>query len=184
VLFRIAAMKIGMHPLQRERLKKTCFRGEAKAGCFLHWRTDDEVTGALNRDLVEGITEFVRKLGRGDHREDYSLTIECDEDVGWSSTIPREVAEAAGVKLAYRDLNKRAKALFVEDLDYPAPLTREVTLVVTVHVRDFPNAPDAPFKAINVFVESMYPGPDVGPLDGDMTEREGVVFLDWEAVGE
>jgi hypothetical protein len=31
-----------------------------------------------------------------------------------------------------------------------------------------------------VFIHSIYTGPDIGQLWGDVTERENAVFLDWE----
>lgn len=164
-------------PLQQEqRLRGTCFRGERKAGCFIRWRTaadvvlDPQVKAQLEEEIEDILDSKDFQPG------DYSFTMELNDWVGWDSTASLE--EVAGLQTEQRPLNKRTTALFVADPRFKARLTKLLTMIVKIQ-EDSRRAGD-----VAVLLESMYPGQDVGPLRGDVTAREGRIFLDWEQKGQ
>src|SRR5579883_2597746 len=158
----------------RERLKTTCFRHQAcgDAGRITLWNNAQEV---IEDRRVRGplLTEVARAVNAGEVPDDFSLTVELDEVVGWESTIDYE--DARGLHVARSDLNRHASALFVDD-DTPAPRTNKLTVVF--------NVTEGRTEDFAVFVVSIYPGVDVGGLDGDVSERERRVFFPWGSRGD
>lgn len=157
----------------RERLAGLCFRPNARlAGNFSRWRDaeaifrDSEVRALFRADLEEAIADEC--FGT------QSVSIECHKPVGWSSTAP-----ISGVKDDDRERfepNKKSTGWRVRrDADHlQAPQTSELTIVYALR-RD-----DHEFVAT---IYSLYPGPDVGELIDDVSEREGVVFFDFAHPG-
>lgn len=157
----------------KERLAGTCFRGPAchKAGNFRHWEhVEDVFADPFVRDrFLEIVLERVEEAGLW-RRRAFSDTLTCPRPVGWASTERRDAFGEE--ELEPFALNKRSTGLRVkaERADILAPLTADLTVVYDVIAED---------RGWLVLVHSMYPGPDVGELDGDVSAREGCVFFDW-----
>lgn len=159
-----------------KRLRGTCYRNQQTAGCFINWRSSyDLFNDPLASDLVEEqISEIVDEMDNAGLMDDnQSFTIEMPCDIGWSSTISQTELDEA-VALERKPLNRRANAMFVIDPRIPAPLTKLVTFVAQIKFQ-------GDWVAI---IHSIYPGPDIGELKGNITRREKVVFFDWDTPGE
>ncbi len=156
-----------------ERLNGTCFRGPDvhKAGNFFRWHT----MMSLLRDSfvsVEFINELTYRWKQG-RLGSYSVTLMHPEFVGWESTdilglyLESELEEFAP--------NHHSNVLRVRSrVDRFSPRTREITLVYELKKEG---------TYATAVVYSVYPGKDIGKLDGDITEREGRVFFDWNHPG-
>lgn len=157
-----------------DRLKKRCFRIDTKrAGLFDRWSSAETLLRdpAILRGLAADVLECWNDGGVG---LTYSVQITCDRSVGWASTMPSD-------DIDFYDLEcfelGRGCALRVK-LDRQhlrAPRTDDVTIVY--ELKEEYGHPTA-------VVHSIYPGPDIGPLEGNITEREGVVFFDWDHPGQ
>ncbi|MFH0928101.1 MAG: hypothetical protein V1821_01365 [bacterium] len=159
-----------------ERLARTCFRplSEPRAGNFQRFRSAREIIArrGIIQKLQEECLGELREL-QGDESR-FSFSLQDLGFVGWSSTAPREGFLAE--QLEPLELNWRATALRVKkDLELLAPPTREITFVVNLKMTP---------REVILFVFSIYPGPDVGELVGDVSLREGVVFFDWNHPGK
>ncbi len=157
-----------------ERLKMTCFRGQDQklAGNFKLWESVEEMFqgSALNK-LEDDAWEQWRVDEFGTH----SVTIEMPIHVGWESTDNKDKYPIDALEKF--NPNGRSTALRIRSnhTEHLAPLTRDITLVYQLE--------DQRGEA-KVTIWSMYPGDDIGELDGDITEREGRVFFDWNHPGE
>jgi hypothetical protein len=159
------------------RLWTTCFRGThlRLAGNFSKWNSVGDMISDndIMRYFVEEFAEAMERREFGTN----SFMGDCDEDVGWASTAP-----VGSIPYAVREhhleefnLNRRAKALRVKpDAGLSAPKTPIFTVVYELWNGQTPT----------MTVGSIYPGPDVGNLLGNVSEREGVVFFGWEHPGE
>ena len=94
--------------------------------------------------------------------------------VGWPGTD--ELTKYKPEDLEEFSPNRHSKALRVKKdrLDLLVPLTNFVTLVYELRPERYQTA---------IIVHSMYPGKDIGELHGNITEREKVVFFDWDHPG-
>lgn len=159
-----------------KRLRTTCYRNQQTAGCFIDWRSSHDVFEDIEAsELIENqINEIVNEMdNEGLTSDEQSFTIEMPYEIGWSSTIALSRLPG-GVELEEKPLNRRARAMFVADPLTPAPLTSLVTFVIQVKF-------DGDWT---VLIHSIYPGPDIGQLKGNMTKREKIAFFDWNALGE
>ncbi len=158
-----------------ERLLTRCFRGTdlRLAGNFSAWNS---VFWFWKDQLV--LDQFLREvedLWATRDFDTHSVNINHNVFVGWESTSPIERYNTDDLE-SFR-LNRRAQGLRVKTdrADLLAPRTKEITIVF-----EFRSENDRPVAIIH----SIYPGRDVGDLDGDITEREGRVFFDWNHSGE
>ena len=158
-----------------DRLKKTCFRGyhNRLAGNFKLWETAE----SLFRDpiVMEVLLEEVHELWQNRDFGSRSATVVHSHDVGWEST---DLAEKFDLdELERFNPNRHSSALRVKQhlLTLKAPLAKLITLVF-----EFKDEDGNP----TVIVHSIYPGTDIGELEGDVTEREDRVFFDWNHPGE
>jgi hypothetical protein len=166
---------------QRERLANRCFRGKClkKAGNFRLWDSFEslmEDVKILELFLAE-LSKIVADLDDRDLVTE-SFTLEYGSPVGWASTISFN-ALPGDVTVEYFLLNRRGgTGMKVVNSDFGAPLTSEVTFIVSIRqeTRD-----GEPYWL--VFTQSIYPGTDVGELEGDVSEREGVAFFDFAQYG-
>lgn len=162
---------------QAERMLPLHFRGHTvnKAGNFCQklWCGPSEVIHDLKHELEE---EIEGAINEGDF-ETRSVTITCDEYVGWSST---STFNKHLMKWYERfEPNHRSTALrFRPEAPYCASPTKDITLVYQV----FESGVDQG-HGYHVSFKTMYPGTDIGELVGDITKNEGVVFYDWEHTG-
>ena len=156
------------------RLQNTCFRGPERrlAGNFLRWRNLVQV---LNDGIVLGqLMEAVENAILENERQN-SLTVDYPEPVGWSSTDRLERYRPEDLEPF--KLNKRSTALRLkaDRTHLAAPSTSFLTIIFEASLHDKPPA---------VVIRSVYPGEDIGELDGDLTAREKCVFFDWSHPGE
>ncbi len=160
----------------RNRLSKTCFRPNSIhcAGNFSLWESSEDL---LKEPSVKAfiIEEAEAILNEGKTGGIYSVTYTHTENVGWSSTNDR-------MKYSHLDLedffpNRKSMAMRINTTrkDILAPLTNDITFVLELSSRN-----ERPF----VVIKSIYPGNDIGDLEGNITKREGVVFFDWNHPGE
>lgn len=161
-----------------QRLRQTCFRpgDQPRAGNFRHWRQmysvlDDRIVmDALCNVLAKEIIEYEGEVVEA------SVQIRHDEVVGWASTSSINGFVAHQLRDFAPNSHTRALVINPKRRDIRAPQTKLVTIVY-----EFKYEEDNGWVAV---IHSIYPGPDIGELDGDITEREGVVFFTWEHPGE
>jgi hypothetical protein len=157
-----------------KRLKTTCFRGRGLklAGNFQLWESvEDVMSGDVLTNLLDNALELWRTRDFGTH----SLQLKMPTEVGWESTAAKRnflVDELERFKPNKHSCAERVRPHHVKCL---APLTRDLTIVY--EIKDQRREP-------KVTIRSIYPGVDIGELDGDVTKREGRVFFDWNYPGE
>lgn len=162
-------MKIIVPNNQKPRLRNTHFRRPRlpQAGNF--------VPGIGWPNLVEMFREKLDhqiNLAIAADELTFSITLDAKELIGWCGTvceqqIPREDTETF-------TLNKRATCRMIKrNTDHEAPLTTEVTFIIRI-----------PKGNRVALLESLYPGQDVGKLEGDVSSREKVVFFGFTHKGE
>lgn len=158
-----------------ERLLGRCFRGTdlRLAGNFSVWNS---VFWFWKDNLVLG--QFLKEMEDLWSTKDFdthSVNVIHKVFVGWESTSSIERYKADDLEPF--KLNRRAQGLRVKTdrTDLLAPRTKEITIVF-----EFKSENDQPVAIIH----SIYPGRDIGDLEGDVTEREGRVFFDWNHSGE
>ncbi len=156
-----------------KRLDKTCFRGREVqlAGNF-----------SLFRDALEFFEdsfikrEFLDEIERAFKKHDLrtiGVSIWHPDTLGWASTARLE--DFAAEELEEFHPNRRSTALRVCTRNVYAPRTRWCTIISHLKVK--------PGQRPCVMVCSIYPGEDIGELEGDITKREGVVFFGWDHPG-
>ena len=157
----------------RKRMYRTCFRGSLanKSGNFRQW---EEAADLLQDDWVlPSLLEHIEHAI--DHRmSTLRVTIQTKIFVGWASTI--DFDDVPYCETEEFSPNKRSVARrVVRGSKVRAPGTKELTIVVTLK-RD---------KGENIaMVQTIYPGPDVGRLNGDVTGETGMVFFDFDHFGD
>lgn len=158
-----------------ERLRTTCFRDTTQplAGKFFRWSSVEELFH--DHEVMEHFLAELSELWSQQEFGTSSVSIVHSMPVGWESTAPRS-------NYAYEDLeefqlNRRSSALRVDcsRTDLLAPKTSELTIVF-----EFKRERD---ESVAV-VHSIYPGVDIGELNGDVSEREWRVFFDWNHPGQ
>lgn len=157
------------------RLGNTCFRGpnKALAGNFFAWVNMRTFLNDLR--VNQQIMSALRVINLGETSETHSIEMNLDHPIGWSSTdeldkYPQEDLEE------FRP-NRHSTGLRVKTScqKHRAPKTSTLTIVF-----EFKDEGDS-FVAV---IHSVYPGIDIGELDGDVSKRENVVFFDWNHPGE
>lgn len=157
-----------------DRLNRTHFRGRGlkQAGNFKLWQSLEEMfKGTLRNMLADDAWERWAEQDFGTSSSVFLMPV----NVGWESTLDQKLCRPD--ELEEFAPNRRSTALRVRtDLeDRLAPLTREITVIYELsEQRGEPK----------VTIWSLYPGTDIGELNGDITKREGRVFFDWNHPGE
>lgn len=157
-----------------ERLQTKCFRGTSLplAGNFLRWGSAEELF--RDREVMERFIAELDELWSKQEFGTHSLSIAHSMPVGWESTA--SLPNYTEADLEEFDLNRRSWGLRVKPTrtDLLAPKTNDFTVVFQFKPEDS--------KAVAI-VHSIYPGSDVGELNGDVTAREKRVFFDWSHPG-
>jgi len=108
------------------------------------------------------------------------IEIAFDRPIGWSSTSNVEGGIDPTDNLTYEPFQPNARTqahrVRTDRVDILAPATNIITLTFSVRfsIRD----------GWIIVIWTVYPGPDIGRLEGDMTEKTGQAFLDWNHPGE
>lgn len=170
-----------------QRLLTTCFRGDVcKAGNFSRWFSftdllaDSEVKRQILADVSTRISQERSKEAQGKVFRSYpeSLTFTYPVPVGWVTTVP--LTYVRGLELEQTKLNasptRHAYGLMVTDRNAKAPKTRLVTVKYQLKLEG-PNY----WTAI---MHTMYPGRDIGPLEGNLTEKTQRAFFDFGNPGD
>jgi len=164
-------------PIQTERsLTGSCFRekGRSLAGNFCEWNTVDDV---FNDDLFRAeFLEEIEMMVRNEAFNKHSVTISHDVKLGWESTD--DITQFDPEELECYKPNDHSQSLRVINpnrMDRKAPLTNKVTIVYYLDLQG---------GKPRVTIESLYPGIDIGELEGDITGREGRVLYGWTHAGE
>jgi hypothetical protein len=158
-----------------ERLRTTCFRGTSlnRAGNFSRWDSAED----LFRDGVV-LTQVLAELdGAWEDRDfgTHSLCVKHPLFVGWESTDVLTNYQLDDLERF--DLNRKSWGLCVKACrtNLLTPRTTELTIVFQLK---------SEYRKPIVVVHSIYPGSDVGELNGDVTNREKRVFFSWNHPGE
>lgn len=173
-------------PDQARRLADTCFRPRSQqvSGNFLWWssvddlREDPTAGDALREMFLSAIDEA------GDQEQTIRRTLVFLHPIGWASAVTEDSDVyylMVDTDLEHFFPNRHIRAYRVRATSYetlPAPLTNLLTVVFTVRM----GAEGYPL----VFLQTLYPGEDIGPLrpTGNSRTLRGVVFWDWNAPGQ
>ena len=126
-------------------------------------------------DLRVSASQKVREMiSRGKSYADFSCTFDCGKPVGWASTLPLALVPADALEPFEPNRHSRALRVKPGRTDIVAPLTNLVTFACQVR------CDKARWKLI---IHTLYPGEDVGPILGDVTQRSKRAFLDWNHPG-
>lgn len=174
---------------QANRLATTCFRptdaplsGRIMKADF----ADLLFSRDLRRQIQENIEQQILCLSPVPWRGyPFRFSVMSHAPIGWTSAITKVHplwSELHSRYLEYFQINKHANGYRVRPAYYdrfPAPLTSVVTMATTIRW----NPIDARW---NVFVETVYPGSDIGPLRAPHCSSRmirDVKFWDWNAPG-
>ncbi len=163
-----------------QRLAPLCFRKNQSqcAGNFRTWRHPLDVF--CNSWVKDQFLAELYSLFQEGACELRSVTIELPEIIGWESTDLRERYPADALEEFRPGNGKRERSALRVRLDrreFLAPMTRLLTTVF-----DFGADRNRNDEYVAV-IRSLYPSEDIGPLEGDITTREGRVFFDWNHPG-
>lgn len=163
-------------------LLRTCFRNLTlpRAGIFRTWRSAKEVfyTPEIGNEFLKDVAESIGELRRFKrHQGNFSITIEHDEFVGWAATDALVNYDSDSYGMVRKSSTCTIQMIFEDRNDILAPLTKEVTIAYDLKY-------DQDKKSWVVIVYELYPGPDYGELEGDVSAREGFVFFDIAHAGE
>lgn len=156
------------------RLTGTCFRQDGKplAGNFSHFSS---VKAVLDDPKV--FRQFIEELSEVYNRQDFaghSVCVDCERIVGWESTASAEFYDREILEVFQPNRLSTALRVKLDRTDFKAPQTRKLTIVYEFKMEL--NGPEA-------IIHSVYPGEDVGNLRGNVSEREGRVFFDFNHPG-
>ena len=155
------------------RIGKDHFRERKNlAGNFSKW---DSLSDMLEDTVVQA--KFLKDVKHAWEEQDFdplSFNIDYEEWVGWSSTdrlehYPKDALEEFNP-------NKRSVALRVKPAltQFLAPQTSRITFIYRLQLLEV---------TPRLFLFSVYPGEDIGHKYQNVTEREGVIFFDWDHPG-
>lgn len=161
-----------------QRLSPKCFRGPQQkvAGNFHRWGNPHEF---FEDQLVfAGLAKDVEEIKKFNDFGTHSVTISYGQSVGWSSTLL--LAECPEGVLESFTPNRKSQALRVKPActHILAPQTAYLTVVFECKQE----GKGSTARIVSV-LHSVYPGPDIGELSGDITAREKIAFFDWEHPG-
>ena len=166
-----------------ERLSNTCFRNNLACAGNLRYKSlreliaDPEILTRFEKQALDALRKELESGGPRPHNSIHLTVQHPRKHVGWESTVPLRAVPAD--LLEEFDLNRMARGLRVKlaATHVFAPLTDLITFCC-----EFRYQADQRKYAIRLW--SVYPGVDVGHLYGDVTKREGRVFLDFNHPGE
>lgn len=158
-----------------ERLRTKCFRGtfKALAGNFSRWDSSEKLF--RDQEVVGHFLAELDEVWSGRQFGTHSLNIAHKAFIGWESTD--ELERYRSEDLESFSPNRKSSGLRVKTsrTSLFAPRTKNLTLVYELKSESG--------VAVAV-VHSIYPGVDIGELDGNVTAREKRVFFDWEHPGQ
>jgi hypothetical protein len=166
-------LTIIMRQHTKDRLANTCFRGTQVtcAGNFRLWHSANELFDSwILKELADYVSEHISEYP-GTHR----ITIDYKRYVGWSSTAPRADYQCDDLESFEPNRKSTALRLKLTATHLKAPQT---SLIMIIFELKFEHGQPV------AVVHSLYPGADIGELCGDISEREKVIFFDWNHPGQ
>ena len=161
-------------------LRKTCFRGKdlAFAG-NTRWNSFGQMM--QDDDVFERFAANCREVAR-DATENVDESFEIihpKQCVGWESTAARDRFSQTQLEPRKRDQKWRG-----EWVRHAANLHASLTNVLTFACTFTHFVRERELTQWSVVIRTIYPGRDMGELEGDVTAREGRVFYDRTFPGE
>lgn len=167
-------LKIVVRNDTRVRLSSRCFRGISckVASNFKKWW---DVESLLNDSFIK--EELRRKVLNHsvDGEGTYSITITYPEIVGWSGTDDIEKYSPDSYAEYHPNRKSTVMRIIPKRTDILAPVTHKVTFVYELKHED---------GELVMVIHSIYPGEDIGPLEGNITALRDLVMFDWYHPGE
>ena len=161
--------------ITEERLRTKCFRGthHSLAGNFSRWNSVKELF--LDEFVIKQFLDELSEMSLKQETGTYGVSIIHTMPIGWESTAPIENYEQNDLEKF--SLNRKSWGLRLKPsrTNLLAPQTSEITIIFEFKYENT--------KYVAV-VHSIYPGNDIGELNGDVTDRENRVFFDWNHPGE
>jgi len=171
-------VKVAMNDFVEKKRLATRFRGKtvAKSCNFSMWENPDEVFAEkfVRREIL---VLCERLFFENEAEITESICIECPTIIGWDATAPVENYNQDD--LEHFDMpNGKSCALRVKTdrVHLRAPRTKMLTIICEFVRREG--------KLPRLNIVSMYPGVDIGDLEGNITEREKRVLFDFDHPGE
>ena len=157
------------------RISEKRFKGVdvAVAGNFSRWATLQDLMS--DQFVLEALDKEFGRTYKKDNFGTRSFEIRFDTPIGWSNT---DDIELYGEDMLERfEPNRRSVGYRVrlDRTDLEAPRTNVLT--VTYEFRDEPQGPVA-------VIHSLYPGPDIGRVGGEISRDKAIVFFDYNHPGE
>lgn len=176
-LFRIRDVPVAVivRPEIEERLFKHHFRGRGKrlAGnfcafekCFDLFRRNPPWIASFVSDARQALDEDYEEAG-------YSF--DWGSTVGWAGAAQIERFSNDQIERFRPNRHSYAMRVRKNRTDILAPLTSIVTIVYEIQVER---------HQVTLLIRSIYPGKDIGEITGNITNRERIVFFDWDHPGE
>lgn len=163
-----------------QRLKGTCFRGthRACAGNFSKWGNALDMFDG-SEDVMDQLIEDVEQAVRAETWGANSVCMKLGYMVGWTATCARGTISEDVLEPFTLGKNGKASGLRVK-LDATHILAPQTDLATVIYeLRSGRSS-----GSFQVIVWSIYPGPDVGEIQGNITERERQVFFDFNHPGQ
>ena len=172
------------------RLKTTCFRGqyvkppsqnlwvwksEQSAGNFIHWDSPEGPLSHMGDDAWNAFLTSIEQMLVKEEYGTHSMCLCLPRPVGWESTAPLQNYRSEDLEPFKPNCKSTALRVKPSLVHILAPKTNNFTLVMELKPEEGGAA---------AVIHSIYPGRDIGPLEGDVTEHEGRVFFDWSHPGE
>jgi hypothetical protein len=172
------AFRVIMSRFAEDRLAPLSFLGEEMvvAGNFRKWITPLELL--KDPEVLAHFTDYLEELSNTGKSGPCRLMIHCKDVVGWSSTDRIEKYNPEDL-IPFKPNNRSEGMKVCPHHDHLlAPATQTITIIF-----EFKTDPTNPDEHL-VVVHSMYPGEDIGALDGNITADRGYVFFEWRHPGE
>ncbi len=166
----LGRVTVTMREETKQRLATTCFRGGKNlAGNFSQWENAEKLFA--EEDVIQALLADANQAMQ-ERSSTNSFSINWRTPVGWSGTD--DFKKYSQKDLTNYNPNRRSSALRVRiGHQLPAPRTDILTIVYEITQRVNPG----------IIIHTIYPGRDIGELEGKITDRENVVFFDWNHPG-
>jgi hypothetical protein len=143
------------------------------AGNFFKWACIGELFD--EQDFIDAIFKDASVAFGERHigTSSFSYNFRCP--VGWSSTAPIHNFRREDFERFCINKWSSGQRIRRNRTDLRAPKTDLVTVIYELKDEG---------EKIVIVIHSLYPGMDIGELKGDVSQREGCVFFDWDHPGE
>lgn len=158
------------------RLSTTCFRGDVKksGNIFIPTQSVEDLLRYQDEKAIKAIVASAADFWKDEDGYTHFTTVEFEDFVGYSSTA--EIKGFNENELESFKPNRKSTGLKVRlPSDKKCPKTKLVTFIYEMRLEQ---------DGFKIVIHSIYPGKYIGPLKGNISQREQIVFFDWEHPGE